>query len=407
MPEYVSEDKTSFFKLRINLQGRKRYDEKQAFVMIHFRKRDLQKHRSDVAQRLGISSQVEEATLDLDETGLAAKLFDGVHKIGHHACWFPFKGDDPHKKYEYRQEAGKIVNPIYPAYVISKGRWKTRLTVKALDAMHVPYRMVIEPQEYDQYAAVIDSSRILTLPPEIAGSGCSIPARNWVWQHSISEGFKRHWLLDDNIQYFTRTNHNLGIRCETGAIFRAVEQFADRYENVALTGMQNAQFMLAKCKRPAFSLNTRVYSATLILNDLSLPTPEGDHWRGRYNEDTDLCIRALKAGWCTVLFNTFNIKKTTTMKMSGGNSDILYAGDPRQEDSGRHKMALSLKAQHPDVVKVSWRFNRWQHVADYSACAAIGNKAVWNGCVLKLKPGIKISKNPDEFGMVLQTKGKQ
>ena len=71
------------------------------------------------------------------------------------------------------------INPKYPVYIISKGRWESRLTAKALEAMRVPYRIVVEPQEYDKYAAVIPERKILRLPFSNLGQG-SIPARNWV-----------------------------------------------------------------------------------------------------------------------------------------------------------------------------------------------------------------------------------
>ena len=77
------------------------------------------------------------------------------------------------------------MNPKYPIYIISKSRWESRLTSKALERMKVPYHIVIEPQEYDNYASVIDKTKILTLPFSNLGQG-SIPARNWVWEHSIS-----------------------------------------------------------------------------------------------------------------------------------------------------------------------------------------------------------------------------
>jgi hypothetical protein len=71
------------------------------------------------------------------------------------------------------------MNPKYPVYIISKGRWESRLTAKALEQIHVPYRIVVEPQERDQYASVIDPKKILVLPFSNLGQG-SIPARNWV-----------------------------------------------------------------------------------------------------------------------------------------------------------------------------------------------------------------------------------
>ena len=98
------------------------------------------------------------------------------------------------------------MNPKHPIYVISKGRWESRLTSKSLERMGVPYHIVVEPQEYDEYAKVIDPKKIYTLPFSNLGKG-SIPARNWVWDHSISIGAKKHWIIDDNIYDFYRLNY--------------------------------------------------------------------------------------------------------------------------------------------------------------------------------------------------------
>lgn len=222
------------------------------------------------------------------------------------------------------------MNPRYPVYVISKGRWDSRLTVKALELRNIPFHIVIEPQEFDNYAAVIDPAKILVLPFSNLGQG-SIPARNWVWEHSIGIGAKRHWILDDNIRYFFRLHNNIQHHTRSGTTFFAIEEFADRYENVAQAGMQYKMFCPRKQKWPPLYLNTRIYSIILINN--SLPY----RWRGRYNEDTDLSLRCLKDGWCTALFNVFLADKQTTMKMKGGNTDELYDGD------GRLKMAQSLQ----------------------------------------------------------------
>ena len=48
------------------------------------------------------------------------------------------------------------MNPEYPIYIISKGRWKNRLTARSLEKMNVPYKIVIEPQEFDNYSAVME-----------------------------------------------------------------------------------------------------------------------------------------------------------------------------------------------------------------------------------------------------------
>jgi hypothetical protein len=128
-------------------------------------------------------------------------------------------------------------NPSYPVYIISKGRWDSRMTVKALDRIGVPYHIVIEPQELPQYSAVIDPAKILVLPFSNLGQG-SIPARNWVWEHSIQEGHARHWILDDNIDGFFRLHWSIKTPVKSGTIFSLAEDFVERFENVAMAGLQ-------------------------------------------------------------------------------------------------------------------------------------------------------------------------
>lgn len=271
------------------------------------------------------------------------------------------------------------MNPEYPVYVISKGRWESRLTVRALDRMRVPYLIVVEPQEADEYARYIDRSKIAVLPFSNLGQG-SIPARNWVWEHAIESGAKRHWILDDNIEAFNRLHANMKPVVETGSIFRAAEAFVDRYENVALAGFNYYSFCKTTEKLPPYYLNTRIYSCILIQNDLPY------RWRGRYNEDTDLSIRALKDGYCTILFNAFLAGKVTTMRMKGGNTDELYA------DDGRKKMAEALAELHPDVARVTWKFGRWHHQVNYKPFKR--NKLI-------RRSDVKVEAGINNFGMVL------
>lgn len=267
------------------------------------------------------------------------------------SVWYPEAeiGRYANKKYV----SSRARNPRYPVYIISKGRWESRLTAKSLDSIDVYYRIVVEPQEYDEYAKVIDSKRILVLP--FSNKGTSVPARNWVWEHAKERGAKRHWILDDNINGFYRYQGNLKTPVGDGTIFRCAEDFVDRYDNVGLAGFHYFMFVSRKSGSiPPYYLNTRCYSCILIDNSLE------HRWRGRYNEDTDLSLRVLKDGYCTVLFNAFLCGKSATMTMKGGNTESLYQG------SGRYDMAESLQKQHPDVVKITQKWGRYQHHVDYS-----------------------------------------
>ena len=270
----------------------------------------------------------------------------------------------------------------YPIYIISKGRWESRQTSKALERMNIPYLIAVEPQEYDKYASVIDSKKILVTPFSNLGQG-SIPVRNFVWEHSIENGHKRHWLIDDNILKFYRLNRNRRIPTNSVGIFCAAEDFTDRYTNIAFSGFNNLAFAPDRNDRiKPFLLNTRIYSMTLLNNEVPY------RWRGFYNEDTDLCLRALKDGWVTIQFNAFLGDKATTLKMKGGNTEEVYGNS-----DNRLKFAQSLKDQHPDVVDIVWKFNRYHHQVNY--------KAFKNNKLIR-KDGIVIEKGINNYGMVLK-----
>lgn len=240
------------------------------------------------------------------------------------------------------------MKPQYPVYVISKGRFDNCLTAKFLIEDNCPFHLVVEPQEADEYIKRFGKEHVYILPFSNLGLG-GIPARNWCWEHAKKAGFKRHWILDDNIRDIKRRYKAHRIRCEAGTAFNVCEEFTDRYENIAISGMNYTMFVADKFQLKPFFLNNHVYSCLLILNDLP------NRWRGRYNEDTDLCLQVLADGWCTVLFNAFMINKMKTMTMKGGNAQELYKGD------GRLKMARSLERVWPYVVTVDRRFKRPQH----------------------------------------------
>ena len=271
------------------------------------------------------------------------------------------------------------MNPKYPVYVPTKNRWKSGLTIKALEKIKVPYFAVIEEEEYDQYDLIIgEYGTILVLP--VSNLGSVVPARNWIKNHSIANGDKRHWQIDDNMRDFYRLHRNIKYRVDSGTIFRVMEKFVDRYTNIAIAGPQYELLVPRKTLVPPYLLNTRVYSCSLINNNVPY------WWRDVYNEDTDICLRALKDGWCTILFQAFLCDKMATMLVKGGNTDIY-------KDDGRLKMAESLANQHPDVCKVTWKYNRYQHQVDYRRFKK--NK-------LKLKSNLIIPEGVNNYGMVLK-----
>lgn len=243
-----------------------------------------------------------------------------------------------------------------------------------------PFFLVVEPQEHGAYLEHFPRECILTLPFRDRGS--VIPARNWIKEHSIKNGDRRHWQLDDNISYAGRRWKGYRIRCDCRTALYAAEQFIDRYQNIAVGGLNYEMFVVPGSPMPPFALNVHVYSCSLIQNDIP------HTWRGRYNEDTDLCLQVLADKWCTVLFNAFFIKKIRTMLIKGGNTDTLD-----YKDDGRVKMARALEREWPGVSETKRRFRRPQHVIAYN----------WRkfDTLLERKADINIRPGVDEFGMRL------
>lgn len=269
--------------------------------------------------------------------------------------------------------------PHYPVYIPSKGRADRCSTARILDAAGVPFHLVVEPPEADAYAAQFGRERLIVLPFHDLGLG-SIPARNFIWEHAKASGAERHWTLDDNIRVFLRRYRAKRLYCDPGIALKVCEDFTDRYVNIGISGLNYSMFVADDVQRAPFTTNCHVYSCMLIRNDLPF------RWRGRYNEDTDLCLQVLAAGWCTVLLNAFMIEKKTTMTMKGGNTDALYKGD------GRLRMARALERMWPGVVTVDRRFHRPQHVVNWKKF----------DMPLKLKPGIDLAQlPPNEYGMTL------
>lgn len=279
----------------------------------------------------------------------------------------------------------------YPVYIVSKNRWDKCKTADVFERIGVDYRIVVEHDQVDRYAEYYDRSRILILDPKYLadydtfddlgdtkskGPGA---ARNFVWDHSISEGHQRHWVFDDNIYDVHRLNRNTKVACRTLSWFRAMEDFTDRYENVAISGPNYSKFAKATDPVPPVIFNTRIYSCLLIRNDIPY------RWRGRYNEDTDLSLRAMKDGWCTIQFNAFLADKGTTQRIDGGNTQEFYA------EEGTLPKSQMLKDMHPDVTEVTWKFNRWHHHVDYKP---------FKRNYLKKKPNVSHNQDP-EYGMKL------
>jgi hypothetical protein len=285
------------------------------------------------------------------------------------------------------------MNPRFPVYIVSKGRAYNGLTTRALNEMKVPHYIVVEENELQDYNNGRCFGTLLVLPMKykqeyelcdehgLSKSTGPGPARNFCIDHSNSNGFSHHWVMDDNIDAFHYLTNNEKHEIRTGSTLLAAEDFVTRYSNVPVSGLNYYSFCKKIDSVPPYVLNTRIYSCLFIENKF------GYRWRGRYNEDTDLSLRVLKDGLCTIQFNAFLCGKITTQRMKGGNTDEFY------QNEGTLPKSQMLVKLHPDVSKVVFRFNRWHHHVDYSSFKK--NKLI-------KKEGLNITQGICNYGMVLK-----
>lgn len=243
----------------------------------------------------------------------------------------------------------------YPVYIVSKGRWENPLTAKCFIKDGVDFKILVEPQEYDNYVKSLGAKYVMALPFSNLGVG-SYPARNFAWEDSIKNGFKRHWVFDDNIRQVRRLNHGKRIPCNALIAIQALEDFTDRYSNVGITAFNYLMFVTNHTQKP-FYLNVHAYSAMLIKNEMP------HRWRMKYNEDVDLCLQVLHSKLCTILFNVFMVDKTSTVaKMKGGNQTELYKGNAHEK---KVLKARSLEVIWPQYAETVWKFSRPHHKVDW------------------------------------------
>lgn len=286
--------------------------------------------------------------------------------------------------------------PQYPIFIPSRGRARESLTANAFEDDGVPFRIVVEDDQWDEYRAYWPEEKLLRLPfwdrgdgYKIDGDGAydpknggAVPARNWIRYFAESEGHKKHWQFDDNIRKFRMLAGKERIPVHAGAAVRISEDWADRYENLGLCSINYAMFAVPGSVTKPIRFNHYCYSATLI--DHNMPI----WFRGRYNDDTDICLQALANGWATAHINVVLVDKIATMTMKGG-MHLLYD----KNIDGRLKMANALARVWPGVVRVTRRFGRPQHYVDWDKFDV----------PVRLKPGIKLSDFPkvDQYGLVL------
>jgi hypothetical protein len=208
---------------------------------------------------------------------------------------------------------------IYPVYVPSKARSHYRLVTDLFDEHTVAYRVVVEPQDAEDYEARF-GDRLLVMPENNRGIAY---VRNFMKDHARSEGHLFHWQVDDNVVAFRVRRGGQGVAVSPRNVMSVVEQSTDLLLNVGGAGIANSAWVFTYDEREPVEFNHQVYCAML------LNTAVQSRFRPDVHDDTDYSLQMLADGWVTLVFKRLSMDKTTTGVMTGGNTEIEYANGKR------------------------------------------------------------------------------
>ena len=212
----------------------------------------------------------------------------------------------------------------HPIFIPSKGRADNCKTADRLVSLGSSnFKIVVEPNDYDGYAAHYSTDQLLTLDVNDHGLGY---ARQWIKAHSIACGDQSHWQIDDDLTFKRRINgknvtrHDDAIRmlCE-------IEDVVGGFTNIGIAGLRHQIF--AYTMNDPITVNRQPSSCVLVNNSTKA------RYRRGVIEDTDYAMQVLVEGFCTLIFNRLMYNQPGQGTQPGGMTGSDEFNDPMKDQN--------------------------------------------------------------------------
>tara|TARA_Y100001938_G_C8098070_1_gene439539 strand:- start:1752 stop:2543 length:792 start_codon:yes stop_codon:yes gene_type:complete len=208
----------------------------------------------------------------------------------------------------------------YPIYILSKGRASNCVSANNLYADNYDnFKIVVEPQDYNAYKFYFDEINLLQMDKNDMGIAY---VRNFIKNNA--KGFKYHWALDDDLRFKkryygkNRTYNNDGTPVSPVEMFCEIEDYVDKYSNIAIAGLRNSAFAFSFDGKDKISFNKQIASCALIKTNIPAK------YENNIIEDTDFSMQVLNKNYCTVIFNKLLFDNPPQGKVAGGNTGDIY-----------------------------------------------------------------------------------
>ena len=262
------------------------------------------------------------------------KNIDGMVKANGQLYSFRYK--DSKQKFDITYNISKEIKPKYPIYVVSYGRYNLREhTIDALQQMGVEYHICVQEKEkelYEEHSKKYGwTGKIITSANTHQGSS---KQRNTCLEHSKQNGYKKFWLLDDNMTGWYYFNMLMITRINHPYVFTHLEDISDNIkEPVGIISHCYTMDVRANDLRNPLQVNTKNYSSSLIDTDIC----DDIRFRLQYNEDIDFTLQVLERGIKTIGLNIFLAGKKATKTIKGGNTDSIYKDVEHKDEKMKDK----------------------------------------------------------------------
>jgi len=247
-----------------------------------------------------------------------------------------------------------------PIYIPSKGRPDSRLLTELLE-MNANYKVVVEPQDYEDYHKAGHTGKIIMLPENDQGIAY---ARNFIIISAEAYGNDWFWMLDDDLKFYTVAGGKcIPARCID--VLKHAEQYFLGAENVGQVALEYRQFAWSATRE--ITRNSYCDCAVAINTKVTKSKPDKPPF-ARYDqkitlkEDRDFTIQVLKAGFETWRINTVAFGGPAIGSNAGGLQEKYEGGSAEAMDSlymekkwGPDICQAYFKKDGRPEVKIHWK----------------------------------------------------
>ena len=240
----------------------------------------------------------------------------------------------------------------YPVYIPSRHRADKPITTKGFDQDNIPYRLLVEPHDYDSYRTRYRDEQLVQLPKDNQGIAY---VRNYALEHAKAAGYDYFWMFDDDIRSYQIRRGGKQHHTNPRHLLALLEHVTNQYDNIGGSCIAHSAFNFSQDSKAPVVYNSQIYCAELITTQAQARFQPG------VADDIDFSMQLLTEGWVTLVYKRIGF----TSAVSGSNTGGLLDGE--YQDDGRLALFQQLQANWPGAFNIGFHQDGRPHVISRNA----------------------------------------